>query len=422
MEVNPLVQTAEVDWWRWTARSPSTRTPTSGIAMHESSWTRPRRTRSRCGQGEGPQLRQARRRGGHHRQRRGAGDVHPRRGRLRRGGVRRPEAGELPRHRRGRQRGGHGQRPRHHPVRPAGQESVFVNVFGGITSCVEVANGIVGALDALGERGATQPLVCGSTATTSRRAGASSRRATSPASIIESRPWTGLHDVPPSLPRPTDPRARRRHETPMAIFLTATPRHRPGHDRLGGHEAHHADAALRRLDRRRGEPAQGRHDGEFAGGAPCPCSGPSPRRWRPPGRRLGHVRPARFTKDAVIEAVDAGIPLAVVITEGVAVQDTAEFYNVRQGQGDDPHHRAELPRHHQPRRKQRGHHPRRHHRARADRPGQQVGNADLPDDVRAPGLRLLVGGRDRRRPDHRDDAHRLLWRPSRPTRTPMRSS
>jgi len=36
--------------------------------------------------------------------------------------------------------------------------SVFVNVFGGITACDEVANGIVGALDLLGDA-ATKPLV-----------------------------------------------------------------------------------------------------------------------------------------------------------------------------------------------------------------------------------------------------------------------
>ncbi|MFV0285951.1 MAG: ADP-forming succinate--CoA ligase subunit beta [Demequina sp.] len=37
-------------------------------------------------------------------------------------------------------------------------KSVFVNVFGGITSCIEVANGIVGALETLGDA-ATKPLV-----------------------------------------------------------------------------------------------------------------------------------------------------------------------------------------------------------------------------------------------------------------------
>src|SRR6201986_3207539 len=36
--------------------------------------------------------------------------------------------------------------------------------------------------------------------------------------------------------------------------------------------------------------------------------------------------PAAGTKAAVIEAIDAGIPLVVVITEGVPVHDTAEFW------------------------------------------------------------------------------------------------
>ena len=36
--------------------------------------------------------------------------------------------------------------------------------------------------------------------------------------------------------------------------------------------------------------------------------------------------PPTFTKAAVIEAIDAGIPLVVVITEGVPVHDTAEFF------------------------------------------------------------------------------------------------
>jgi len=36
--------------------------------------------------------------------------------------------------------------------------------------------------------------------------------------------------------------------------------------------------------------------------------------------------PPAFTKDAVIEAIDAEIPLLVIITEGVPVQDSAEFW------------------------------------------------------------------------------------------------
>jgi succinyl-CoA synthetase alpha subunit len=44
--------------------------------------------------------------------------------------------------------------------------------------------------------------------------------------------------------------------------------------------------------------------------------------------------PPAFTKAAVLEAIDAEIPLAVVITEGVPVQDSAAFWahNVAQGQ------------------------------------------------------------------------------------------
>jgi succinyl-CoA synthetase alpha subunit len=44
--------------------------------------------------------------------------------------------------------------------------------------------------------------------------------------------------------------------------------------------------------------------------------------------------PPQFTKAAVVEAIDAGIGLAVVITEGVPVQDSAAFWAYNQSLGN----------------------------------------------------------------------------------------
>jgi succinyl-CoA synthetase alpha subunit len=41
--------------------------------------------------------------------------------------------------------------------------------------------------------------------------------------------------------------------------------------------------------------------------------------------------PAKFTKGAVVEAINAQVPLAIVITEGVPVKDTAEFFTLSAG-------------------------------------------------------------------------------------------
>ena len=115
--------------------------------------------------------------------------------------------------------------------------------------------------------------------------------------------------------------------------------------------------------------------------------------------------PPAFTKDACLEAIDAGIGLLVVITEGVPVQDSAEVFAYLEGKSTR-HDRPELPRHHHPGRVARRHHAAHHRGQGPDRPGLQVRHPDLPDDVRAEGLRLHHRDRHRRRPDHRHHPHR----------------
>ncbi|CAN5200773.1 succinate--CoA ligase subunit alpha [soil metagenome] len=44
--------------------------------------------------------------------------------------------------------------------------------------------------------------------------------------------------------------------------------------------------------------------------------------------------PPAFAKDAVVEAIEAEIPLVVVITEGIPVQDSAEFWALAQSKGN----------------------------------------------------------------------------------------
>ncbi|MBM6402826.1 succinate--CoA ligase subunit alpha [Phycicoccus sp. CSK15P-2] len=73
---------------------------------------------------------------------------------------------------------------------------------------------------------------------------------------------------------------------------------------------------------------------EFEGGVTVPVFGSVAEAMEATGANVSVVFvPAAFTKAAATEAIDAGIPLCVVITEGVAVKDTAEFYNYAAQQG-----------------------------------------------------------------------------------------
>jgi len=74
-------------------------------------------------------------------------------------------------------------------------------------------------------------------------------------------------------------------------------------------------------------PGKGGQKVEFDGGVYVPVFGSVAEAIEATGADVTVVFvPAKFTKPAVMEAIDAKIPLAVVITEGVAVKDSAEFW------------------------------------------------------------------------------------------------
>ncbi len=66
---------------------------------------------------------------------------------------------------------------------------------------------------------------------------------------------------------------------------------------------------------------------EFEGGTQVPVFGTVAEAMEATGADVSVVFvPPKFAKDAVVEAIDAAMPLVVVITEGIAVRDTAEFW------------------------------------------------------------------------------------------------
>ena len=92
-------------------------------------------------------------------------------------------------------------------------------------------------------------------------------------------------------------------------------------------------------------------------------------------RRHRHLRAAAVHQGArCVEAIDAGIALAVVITEGMPVHDTAAFWALQRRPTGNATRiiGPNCPGIATPGRVQRRHHPGRHHRRRPHRPGQQV--------------------------------------------------
>ncbi|BDZ59098.1 succinate--CoA ligase subunit alpha [Barrientosiimonas endolithica] len=71
---------------------------------------------------------------------------------------------------------------------------------------------------------------------------------------------------------------------------------------------------------------------EFEGGVKVPVFGSVKEAMDATGANVSVLFvPPAFAKGAAVEAIDAEIPLAVVITEGIPVKDTAEFFAYSQG-------------------------------------------------------------------------------------------
>ena len=150
-------------------------------------------------------------------------------------------------------------------------KSVFVNVFGGITACDAVANGIVAGARRSSATRRTSRWSSGWTATTSTRA-----------ARILTRPSHPLVTLVDTMDDAADKAAELAScgGLTMAIFLNEDSQgHRPGHDRRRGHQAHHADAGGRHEHRRRRERrARPARRSTIGGARRCRCSARSRRR------------------------------------------------------------------------------------------------------------------------------------------------
>ncbi len=232
---------------------------------------------------------------------------------------------------------------------------MFVNVFGGITACDAVANGIVQALQMLADKGepVTKPLVVrldGNNADLGRQilddAGNPRRGA------------RGHHG------RRRAPRGRARRPGGLTRWRSSSPRTPRSSSRASPapRARKHTIRMLgsRREHRRGRHPRQGRPDRHRRGprhpGVQLLPGG----RGRHRRRRLGGLRAAEVHQGAPWSRRSTRRSRSSSSSPRASpVHDTAEFYQYAAELGHHAHHRPELPRPHQPRQVQRRHHPRR---------------------------------------------------------------
>jgi len=121
----------------------------------------------------------------------------------------------------------------------------------------------------------------------------------------------------------------------MAIFLTETSKIIV-QGMTGSEGRRHTQRMLRSGSQVVGgvNPRKAGEQVEFEGGTTVPVYGTVAEAMKETGADVSVVFvPPAFTKAAVYEAIDAGMPLVVVITEGIPVHDTAEFFRYAQDSG-----------------------------------------------------------------------------------------
>lgn len=214
-----------------------------------------------------------------------------------------------------------------------------MNVFGGITACDAVANGIVGALKTLGDT-ASKPLVVRLDGNKVEEGRAILAEFNHPLVIQAETMDAGADKAAALAAASTERRVRRLRELePMSIFLNKDSKvivqgitggegtkHtalmlKAGTQVVGGVNARKAGTTVSHVDK----------SGQSVD---LPVFGSVAEAIKETGAdvSIAFVPPA-FSKDAIIEAIDAEIPLLVVITEGIPVQDSAYAwaYNVEKG-------------------------------------------------------------------------------------------
>ncbi|MDU2314889.1 MAG: ADP-forming succinate--CoA ligase subunit beta [Cutibacterium avidum] len=187
--------------------------------------------------------------------------------------------------------------------------SVFVNVFGGITACDQVALGIKGALEKLGEK-ASKPLVV-------RLDGNN---------VAEGRKILEEFNHPLVTMVPTIDMAIILDQNSKIIVQGMT----------GSEGMKHTQRMLDSGTAVVGgvNPRKAGTTVSFNGGITVPVYGSVKEAVEATGANVSVIFvPAKFTKSAVMEAIEAEVPLVVCITEGVAVKDTAEFFTAAQRSG-----------------------------------------------------------------------------------------